>query len=727
VNLQRSAGAALLLIFLVAHLALLPRTLEDLDSINFALGVRQFDVARHQPHPPGYPVYIAAAKLSTAVFRAVGVDAAAPRGLAVWSAVGGTAALAALLLFFRRLEGRHSLAWWATLVAGASPLFWFMALRPLSDMFGFAAAMWVAALATGSPSRRELAAAALIAGLALGIRAQAGMALPVLAFALLTKSDGQGRVTAALAFTAGVVVWALPLIVASGGPGGYLAALGSQAGEDFSGVVMLWTHPQARVAAAALVNTFVWPWDWWLGVVMCGLAAVGIARIGWRAPRVPVTLFLVFGPYAAFHLLFQETATTRYALPLVPVIAYAAMAAAEGLPARALPAAAIGIAAISLMQAIPASILYAREGAPAFRAFDDMATTAHSGERVDTLAMHASARRAAEWAAPILPGRVARPPHGREWLALVELWKAEPGARVWFAADPVRTDLSLFDPEARKLARAYRWGFIKPPFVGGARPDDVDWYQMSPPNWMLERGWSLTAEVAGITALDGAGPHMAPAIAWLKPRPEETTVLIGGRVIGNKPATLVASLDGRTVASLQLAPGYFLHYITLAPGQLDGSRVYLPLEMKSSGDDHPVVKLEQFDAQPPGVRMLAYDTGWYEPEFNRAEGSWRWMSEKATLWVRPTGQPLTLRINGESPLKYYDAAPRVRVLVADQEIAAFTPSADFDQAVTLPADLLNRANGHVVLESSRFFVPGGAGGGGDQRHLALRIYRVSID
>jgi hypothetical protein len=633
----------------------------------------------------------------------------------------------ALTLFFRRLEGRHSLAWWATLVAGASPLFWFMALRPLSDMLGFAAVMWVAALVTGSPSRREFGAAALIAGLALGIRAQAGMALPVLAFALLTRADRQARTTAAMAFSAGVVVWALPLIVASGGLGAYLAALGSQAGEDFSGVVMLWTHPQARVAAAALVNTFVWPWDWWLGVVMCGLAAVGLARIAWRAPRVLVTLFVVFVPYAVFHLLFHETATTRYALPLLPLIAYAAMAAAEGLPARALPAGAIGIAAISLMQAIPASILYAREGAPVFRAFDDMATTAHSGERVDTLAMHASARRAAEWAAPILPVRVERPLHGREWLALVDLWKREPAARVWFAADPIRTDLALFDPHARKLARAYRWGFIKPPFVGGARPDDVDWFQMVPPNWMLERGWALTAEVAGITALDGTGPHVAPAIAWLKRRPEEVTVVLGGRVIGSdKPVTLAATLNGRTVASFPLTSGYFFRLITLPAGQLEGSQAYVPLTFASTGDHH-VLKLEQFDAQPPAVRMFGYDTGWFEPEFNLAEGrSWRWMSEKATLWVRPTGQPMTLRINGESPLKYFDAAPRVRVLVGDQEVATFSPSADFDQTVTLPAELLTRANGQVVLESSRFFVPGGAAGG-DQRHLALRIYRISID
>src|SRR6266704_2745453 len=82
------------------------------------------------------------------------------------------------------------------------------------------------------------------------------------------------------------------------------------------------------------------------------------------------------------------------------------------------------------------------------------------------------------WAAPILPARVAKAPHGREWLPLVALWRAEPSARVWFLADPTRTDLAVFDSRARDLARAYRWGFVEPPFVGGARPNDVDWYRM---------------------------------------------------------------------------------------------------------------------------------------------------------------------------------------------------------------------------------------------------------
>ena len=718
----RSAGLVLVLIFLAAHLAFLPKTLEDLDSVNFALGVREFDVAQHQPHPPGYPVYIALAKASTGLLRVTGIDAASPRGLAIWSALGGAAAIPAVFLFFRRLEGRDTLAWWATLVVAASPLFWFTALRPLSDMLGFAAAMWAMALMAGKPPDRRLVAGALLAGFAIGIRSQvAVLTLPMLAFAIAT--DRRQAMLAIAAFAAGAIAWTIPLIVASGGLGAYLAALGSQAGGDLGGgVVILWTHHKARDVAHAVLNTFIWPWDWWLGIAVCVLAAVGAARIAWRAPRVLIALVLLFAPYAIFHLLFQETVTTRYALPLLPVLVYAAMAAAEGLPARALPAAAIGIAAIGLMQAVPAMIHYAREGAPVFRAFDDMAATAHGSDRVDTIGMHAGARRAAEWAAPILPARVAKAPHGYEWLTLIALWKAEPSARVWFVADPGRTDLALFDPRARDLARAYRWDFVEPPFVGGARPDNVDWYHMEPPSWMLDKGWAVTAEVGGVTAQDKLGPEVAPSVAWLRRQPEETTIVLGGRHLGAGVSPVTVRLAGSPVETFQAPNGYFVHFLTLPAGALTGPP-YVALDVSSVGQ----VSLEQFDAQPPGVPMFAYGPGWQEPEYSYEQGrSWRWTSEKSELWVRPIGRDVTLRLIGESPLRYFDAVPHVRVLIGDREVGAFDPGADFDQTITLPAALLAAASGKVVLESSKFFVPA-SGGAADQRHLALRVYRVGVD
>src|SRR5215211_2527499 len=83
------AACVIAAVYLVAHLPSLAPSLEDLDSINFALGLHDFDPARHQPHPPGYPVYIALGRISLPIVRAVlpsadpvRIDAVA---LALWS------------------------------------------------------------------------------------------------------------------------------------------------------------------------------------------------------------------------------------------------------------------------------------------------------------------------------------------------------------------------------------------------------------------------------------------------------------------------------------------------------------------------------------------------------------------------------------------------------------------------------------------------------------------
>ena len=47
-----------------------------------------------------------------------------------------------------------------------------------------------------------------------------------------------------------------------------------------------------------------------------------------RDRRVFIVLAVAFGPYFVFDLLFQETATSRYALPFVVPVAYLAAAGA---------------------------------------------------------------------------------------------------------------------------------------------------------------------------------------------------------------------------------------------------------------------------------------------------------------------------------------------------------------------------------------------------------------
>ena len=45
------------------------RFLYDIDSVNFALALRRFDPAVHQPQPPGYFLYVRLGMLSNAIFH----------------------------------------------------------------------------------------------------------------------------------------------------------------------------------------------------------------------------------------------------------------------------------------------------------------------------------------------------------------------------------------------------------------------------------------------------------------------------------------------------------------------------------------------------------------------------------------------------------------------------------------------------------------------------------
>jgi hypothetical protein len=158
---------------------------------------------------------------------------------------------------------------------------------------------------------------------------------------------------------------------------------------------------------------------------------------------------------------------------------------------------------------------------------------------------------------------------------------------------------------------------------------------------------------------------------------------------------------------------------------------YIPLDVSTqardgSGREIPV-GLEQFDLQGPGTAMVGAETGWQEPEYNPLTArSWRWMAERATLWVRPIGRDITLTVTGESPLRYFDAAPAVTVSLGGRQVSRFTPSTDFTHDVLLRADALASADGRVLIESDKWFVPGEREGTADRRHLGLRIYSYSV-
>ena len=100
----------------------------------------------------------------------------------------------------------------------------------------------------------------------------------------------------------------------------------------------------------------------------------GRARRGRRADRrslaaryAVLCIALAFGPYAIFHLLFQETIHVRYAMPTLPAMAWLVVSAASGARAAA-PAVSGLVVAAALWYAVPTGIAYGQEAHPAFRA-----------------------------------------------------------------------------------------------------------------------------------------------------------------------------------------------------------------------------------------------------------------------------------------------------------------------------------------------------------------------
>lgn len=733
---MRTALLALSLLFLLAHAACLPSTFADLDAINFALGVRDFDVAQHQPHPPGYPVFIAVAKLSTAALAAIGIADPSVRGLAVLSALSGALLILLIFQLARAMLGDEHLAGWTAIVVGLSPLFWFNGVRPLSDLSGLAMvvaaqALLMAVIFKRDPGRAPLLllAGATVAAVAIGVRSQGFvLTLPLLFMALVMPGTGirlREKAAALLAALAGSLSWAIPMLIVSGGPEAYVLALSDQAGEDFGGVAMLWTMRTARVAIDAVQYSFLWPWGTLVaGWIVCGVAAVGAARMLYLRPLVLVALAVAFAPYAIFHLLFQETLTTRYALPLLIPVGLLAVYAAAGAGRLAVVGGGAALVAGSMAIAAPAAIDYGTRPTPATAALRD----ALDSDPVVPIGMHAVMLRTEQWLHGNASGRMIRKRHGYEIDAVIGHWRRAPDTPMMFIADPRRSDLARIDPQSRTLDRAYRWGFDVWPLLGGVRPGEVELFRMAPPGWMLEEGWAVTPEVGGQTERAGAGPHRRPAVAWVRSRDRAATLLIGGRNLGpeREDALVTVRIDGREVASWMVTPGFFFETRQLPAESLNGTTPYRRLEVTAAGidEDEAAVGLEQFDLQSPGVPMVGYVDGWQEPEFEPVSGrTWRWMSRRARLFVRNIGRDVTLTVAGESPLRYFDDAPNLRVSVGGTVLAEFSPSADFSRQVAIPARLFDEAQAEVVIESDRSFVPGG----GDQRQLALRIYTVSVD
>ena len=226
-------------------------------------------------------------------------------------------------------------------------------------------------------------------------------------------------------------------------------------------------------------------------------------------------------PYAVFHLVFQETITVRYALPLVVPVAYPRGARISTAPSRRRGCSArrprVGRSVRSWCR--PRSA-YGR-GQPASDRCAMLAAR-HRPQRASrphVVAMHrrlwTESRRGSgsdRSAGRVLAGAARLRVAGAD----ASLAGAGPSTRV------VRRRSAPNRPRADRSAPAGALARVslavqQPAIVGGARPGrGRSGTRCAGRDGILEQGWALTPEAAGVTAARRLGPHRRPSVGWIR-------------------------------------------------------------------------------------------------------------------------------------------------------------------------------------------------------------------
>jgi len=178
------------------------------------------------------------------------------------------------------------------------------------------------------------------------------------------------------------------------------------------------------------------------------------------------------------------------------------------------------------------------------------------------------------------------------------------------------------------------------------------------------------------------------------------------------------------------AAGRIFQRVRLAPGSLAGEGTFARLlaSYKDAEGKPAHVRLTQLMIASPQAVFFIPGAGWNESEYSdQLQRRWRWSTGRAETFVNSAGRDVTLTLSGESPLRYFDAAPHVIIRAGKQVLATAEPASDFSLRVPVPASALAASDGMITIETDKTFVPHDRSGSPDRRTLGLRIFELNVE
>lgn len=323
-NPQMSRKARIVLMISVilglTRLAAVSRSLWDWDEAQFALAVSQYDVRLHRPHPPGYPIFVAAAKV---------LDAA--MGLDDFRCVQIVSVLASLFVFpacfhlAREMGFGFGTSVYGAVITAMLPNVWVYGGTAHSDVPALVAGVMACALLLRSGTTlttTPYVAAWLLFGVGVAIRPTTVL-LGIIPLVIVTYRRGRARWRSAIA---GATI----ALLAAGGS--YAAAAVASGGmQAFRHAFVLqaaWVRDVDSPANAGrppllslLWTFFVAPVDEpKLFVPMAGLSIAAIVHAIRQKKQAVAATVSIFLPIAVFSWLTLDVSCVgRYAIQYLPM------------------------------------------------------------------------------------------------------------------------------------------------------------------------------------------------------------------------------------------------------------------------------------------------------------------------------------------------------------------------------------------------------------------------
>lgn len=417
-NSLKSQSFAVFIFVSLVYMALRSKGLDDWDSVQFALGVKKFNLFAHAPHPPGYPLYIFAGK----VLVFLGMDVV--KALTVVACLGGGLFTAAWFFICSRQFGR-AMGWLMAAAIALAPMLWMTATKVLTDAPASAfLAVELAAVMVYRDRRslRWIVLAAVAGAIGAGLRPQNfGVLLIILIAGLAWARPGRrGWLTGLGVFLAANLLWFIPLLWSQSllpqAHGSWLAypkqvlaqwlwrfdKPGNFIGADDGKPGYIWKYAFNH----SLRTWFEYGFGWELR--FGGFAGLAVYIAG-AAAYIRRGRLRADAPFWRFHLIWAVVyflqvfcflpVAIRYQLPLLPLLILPAVAGLWSLPGRMRWLAA----AVPVMLLLPSAgyiMQNHKELAPPIKAMRYLNRKHPKDERSRITLFMVSSKRHAEWYGP---------------------------------------------------------------------------------------------------------------------------------------------------------------------------------------------------------------------------------------------------------------------------------------------------------------------------------------